>query len=125
MKTLIKWLDARPAVRHILIPALAVLFGVEMIRYFVSGMTWVLGDRFAVGAFQLGGIAIVFFGMAFLAAPLGRLFGSRQSLAVAAVGLGTMRLHAVDEFAKCRAHRLRGVNVEAHAVDIGLVRDIR
>ena len=94
MDALSTWLDERPAVRNILIPALAVLFGIEMIRYFVSGMTWILGDRFAVGAFQLGGVAIVFFGLAFLAALLGRLLGSRRSLIVTAVGLGVMRLLA-------------------------------
>jgi len=59
MGTLRKLLGERPAVRDILLPALAVLFGIEMIRYFVSGMTWILGDRFSIGAFQLGGIAVI------------------------------------------------------------------
>lgn len=91
MSKIKSWFYKRPAVRNILLPALAVLFGIEMIRYFVSGMTWVLGDRFGIGAFQLGGIAILVFGMAFLAGALRRISGSR-SLAITAAGLGIMRL---------------------------------
>ena len=94
MKSIRKLLDERPAISGVLLPALAVLFGIEMMRYFVSGMTWILGDRFAIGAFQLGGIAIVVFGTAFLASPLRNMFGNRQSFILAATGLGMMRLLA-------------------------------
>jgi endonuclease/exonuclease/phosphatase family metal-dependent hydrolase len=92
METIRKLFGERPAIREILLTALAVLFGIEMIRYFVSGMTWILGDRFAIGAFQLGGIAIIIFGMAFLASPLKRIFGSCRSLVITAAGLAAMRL---------------------------------
>ena len=98
MGTLRKLLGERPAVRDILLPALAVLFGIEMIRYFVSGMTWILGDRFSIGAFQLGGIAVIIFGMAFLAGSLRRIFGSRRGLVITASGLGLMRLLAQIQY---------------------------
>jgi len=92
MGTLRKLLDKQPAISDILLPALAVLFGIEMMRYFISGMTWILGDRFAVGAFQLGGIAVIIFSIAFLAGPLRHIFGSLRSLLITAGGLGVMRL---------------------------------
>ena len=98
MGTLRKLLGERPAVRDILLPALAVLFGIEMIRYFVSGMTWILGDRFSIGAFQLGGIAVIIFGMAFLAGSLRRIFGSRRGLVITASGLGLVRLLAQIQY---------------------------
>jgi len=94
MKSIRKLLDERPAIRGLLLPALAVLFGIEMMRYFVSGMTWILGDRFDIGAFQLGGIAIVVFGTAFLANPLRHILGNRNGLLFTATGLGMMRLLA-------------------------------
>ncbi|MFC1846435.1 endonuclease/exonuclease/phosphatase family protein [Chloroflexota bacterium] len=98
MRAIKMLLDKRPAIRDILLPALAVLFSIEMIRYFVSGMTWILGDRFAIGAFQLGGIAVIVFGMAFLAGPLRRISGRRRSLVITAGGLGAMRLLAQIQY---------------------------
>ena len=41
------------------------------------------------------------------------------------LGLRTQGLHVVEEFAKGTAHRLRIVNIQAHAIDIGLVCNIR
>jgi endonuclease/exonuclease/phosphatase family metal-dependent hydrolase len=93
-----KLFDKRPAIRDILLPALAVLFAIEMMRYFVSGMTWILGDRFTIGALQLGGIAVIVFGMAFLAGPLSRISGSRRGLVITAGGLGVMRLLAQIQY---------------------------
>ncbi|HEX79302.1 MAG TPA: endonuclease [Dehalococcoidia bacterium] len=98
MSILTKMLDERPAIRAILLPALVVLFGAESVRYFVSGMTWALGDRFSVGAFQLGGIAIVVFGMAFMAVLLRHAFGTRISVVFAALVLGMMRLLAQIQY---------------------------
>ena len=98
METLMKLLDKRSAIRDILLPALAVLFGIEMIRYFVSGMTWILGDRYAISAFQLGGVAVIVFGMAFLAGSLKHILGSRRSLLITAGGLGVMRLLAQIQY---------------------------
>ncbi len=98
MKSISKLFDEQAAIRGVLLPALAVLFGIEVMRYFVSGMTWILGDRFSIGAFQLGGIAIFVFGMAFLAKPLRRFYDDHRSLIFTASGLGIMRLLAQIQY---------------------------
>lgn len=98
MEAIKRLFSERPAIREIMLPALAVLFGIEMIRYFVSGMTWILGDRFAIGAFQLGGVAVIVFGLAFLAGPLRRILGGRRSLVVTAAGVAVMRLLAQIQY---------------------------
>lgn len=98
MSTLKKLINRQSAIKDLLLLALVVLFGIEMIRYFLSGMTWILGDRYAIGAVQLGAIAVLVFGMAFLAGPLSRITGNRRALVVTAGGLGLMRLLAQIQY---------------------------
>ncbi len=81
------------AVSAMVIPALAVTFGLQSIRVLVSDLTWVLGDRFDFGAFQLGALALVIFASAFLAVPLRRRFGYRRLAALSLGGLILFRLY--------------------------------
>ncbi|MEL7561964.1 endonuclease/exonuclease/phosphatase family protein [Dehalogenimonas sp. 4OHTPN] len=75
------------AVSAIALPALAVTLGLQCIRVLISGLTWVLGDRFQLGAFQLGVIAFTVFGVAFLASLLRRKLGYRRVVAASLISL--------------------------------------
>jgi len=80
------------AVSALAIPAIAVTLGLQSIRVLVPGLTWVLGDRFHLGAVQLGALAIVIFGMAFAAGPLRRRFSYRRVAGAALIALIAFRL---------------------------------
>lgn len=86
------WLEERPFFVDIALPAITVLFGLEMLRVLVPGLTWVLGDRFGLGAIELGGIALLVFGTSFLASGLGRLLDQKRAVMATAGGLGLVRL---------------------------------
>jgi endonuclease/exonuclease/phosphatase family metal-dependent hydrolase len=88
----IGWLNRHPLLTDLLLPALSVLFGLQIIRVLVPGLTWLLGDRFGLDAIQLGSIALIIFLAAFLAGTLHRLLGSYRSIIVTAGGLGLLRL---------------------------------
>jgi endonuclease/exonuclease/phosphatase family metal-dependent hydrolase len=88
----IEWLNRHPLLLDLLLPALTVLFGLQIIRVLVPGLTWLLGDRFGLDAIQLGSIALVIFLAAFLAGSLHRLQGSYRSVIITSGGLGLLRL---------------------------------
>ncbi|UCG54731.1 MAG: endonuclease, partial [Dehalococcoidia bacterium] len=57
----------------------------------LPGLTWILGDRFGLGALELGAVALILFAMAFLAGQLRIIFGNRWVIIVTAGGLGLLR----------------------------------
>lgn len=86
------WLSSRPILTDILVPALTVVFGLQVLRVLVPGLTWILGDRLSLGAVYLGGVALLIFMTAFLAGGLRRLLGENRSIIITAGGLGLLRL---------------------------------
>jgi len=74
------------------LPALTVLFGLQVLRVLVPGLTWTLGDRLGLDAIMLGLIALVLFLPAFLGSTLSRFLGYRWSAVITAGGLGLLRL---------------------------------
>ena len=74
------WLTDRPILTEILIPALTVMFGLQLLRVLVPGLTWILGDRLSLGVGYLGGVALLIFMTAFLAGGLRRLLGEGRSI---------------------------------------------
>ena len=86
------WLADRPILMGVLVPALTVMFGLQVLRVLVPGLTWILGDRLGLGAVYLGGIALLVFMTAFLAGGLRRLLGESRSIIITAGGLGLLRL---------------------------------
>jgi len=74
------------------LPALTVLFGLQILRVLVPGLTWIIGDRLGLDAIQLGLIALVVFLPAFLGSTLSRFLGYRWSIAITTGGLGLLRL---------------------------------
>jgi len=86
------WLSERPLLIELGLPALTVLFGLQVLRVLVPGLTWVLGDPISLGAVQIGAVALLVFLTAFLAGGLRRLLGDRRSIIITAGGLGLLRL---------------------------------
>jgi len=87
-----QWLVIRPVIIEILLPALTVMFGLQVLRLLVPGLTWILGDRLNLGAVYLGGIALLVFTTAFMAGGLQRLLGENRSIIITAGGMGLLRL---------------------------------
>ena len=85
-------LAERSVVSEVGLPALTVMFGLQVLRVLIPGLTWTLGDRFGLGAVYLGIAALAVFLIAFLAGGLRRLLGSGRAIAVTAGGLGLLRL---------------------------------
>lgn len=81
-----------PSVTEILLPALSVLFGLQVLRVLIPQMAWLLGDRFGLNSIMLGIIALVIFSFSFLSGVLNRLAGSRNTVIYTASGLGIIRL---------------------------------
>jgi len=88
----IEWLSARPLLTELTLTAITVLFGMQVLRAFISGMSQMLGDRIGWSAIELGIAAGIIILAGFLAGPLGRLRGNRRLIAVTATGLGLVRL---------------------------------
>ena len=86
------WLAARPLLSELMIPALTVVFGLQVLRVLVPSLTWLLGDRFGLGAIELGAVALIVFTLSFFAGGLRSLFGNRWSIIITAGGLGLLRL---------------------------------
>lgn len=76
----------------LMIPALTVLFGLQVLRVLVPSLIWLLGDRFELGAIQLGAIVLIVFSLSFLAGGLRSLLSNRWSILITAGGLGLLRL---------------------------------
>jgi endonuclease/exonuclease/phosphatase family metal-dependent hydrolase len=90
--TITNRLSQRFSIIEIGIPALALLFGLQVLRVLVPGVTWMLGDRFGLGAVQLGIIALVIFSLSFFAGAVKKLLGRRWSIILTAGSLGLMRV---------------------------------
>jgi endonuclease/exonuclease/phosphatase family metal-dependent hydrolase len=74
------------------VPALSVMFGMQVLRTLLPLLVYGLRDRVGWTAAQLGLLALAVFATAFLAAPLWRVMGIRGSLPATAGGLGLLRL---------------------------------
>ena len=72
--------------------ALAVVFGLQLLRDLFPGLVFYLRESAGAGSFVAGGYALVVFLGAFLALLLVRLLGTRGSLAVSVAGIGIARL---------------------------------
>ena len=86
------WLRLRPVLNELLLPALTVSFGLQVLRLLIPGLTWTLGDRIGLGSIQLGAIALAVFLLAFFSGRLLRLLGYRRTVIITAGGLGLFRL---------------------------------
>jgi endonuclease/exonuclease/phosphatase family metal-dependent hydrolase len=87
-------LSEYPVVREVLLPALSLLFGLQLVRLFIPAMTWVLGDRFEINAVGLGIIAVAGFGLSLAVIPLRRFLCGYKALIFTAGGLSIVRLLA-------------------------------
>jgi endonuclease/exonuclease/phosphatase family metal-dependent hydrolase len=76
----------------ILLPALSILFGLQLLRVMIPQITWILGDRFGLSAVILGPIALAVFSLSFFSGFLKRMAGSYRLVAVTAAGLGLARV---------------------------------
>ena len=76
----------------LVVPALSVMFGMQVLRTLLPLLVYGLRDRVGWTAVQLGLLALAVFATAFLAAPLWRVVGIRGSLLATAGGLGLLRL---------------------------------
>jgi len=79
-------------ISNTLLPALSVLFGLQLLRIMIPQITWILGDRFGLSAVILGPIALAIFSFSFFAGFLKRITGSYQLILYTASGLGLSRL---------------------------------
>jgi endonuclease/exonuclease/phosphatase family metal-dependent hydrolase len=87
-------LSEYPVVREVLLPALSLLFGLQLVRLFIPAMTGVLGDRFEINAVGLGIIAVAGFGLSLAVIPLRRFLCGYKALIFTAGGLSIVRLLA-------------------------------
>ena len=72
--------------------ALTVLFGLQVLRVSLSGLTWTIGDRLNLSAVHLGAIALLIFSAAFLAGVIRRRLGEQRAIFITAGGVGLLRL---------------------------------
>jgi len=79
-------------ITEVLLTAVSVLLGLQILRILVPSVTWLLGDRMGLSSIELGAIVFVIFSTSFLAGSLRRLFGYRWSIVITAGGLGLVRL---------------------------------
>ena len=90
--TITGWVAKRQLFAELGLTALTVLFGLQVVRVLVPGLTWTLGDPTDISAVQIGAVALLIFLTAFLAGGLRRLLGSRWSIVITAGLLGVLRL---------------------------------
>ena len=87
------WLNDKPLLTEVSFGSLTILFGVQMLKVFVPGMFWVLGDRIGLSSIYLGLIGLAVFLTAFAVIPLERLFDRWRLVIIVAAGLGLTRLY--------------------------------
>ena len=83
-----RWLTAHSAFTNVVVVALTVLFGIQMLRILLPSLNWVLGHRMGWGAEELGVVGFAMFLTAFIAVPLLRLLNGYLIIVVTAGGLG-------------------------------------
>jgi len=76
----------------IALPALTVLFGIQLLRALLPYLQYLLGDRLGLTAIQLGVVALIIFSTSFLAQWLNRWLGLRRLFILSAGGVGLARL---------------------------------
>ncbi len=76
----------------VLLPALVVMFGMQMLRVLLPLLVYVLRDRAGLQATHLGVVALALFAGAFLVGPLQRALGTRRLMVFTAGGLALVRL---------------------------------
>jgi endonuclease/exonuclease/phosphatase family metal-dependent hydrolase len=74
------------------LPALVLLFGLQLLRVLIPGLAWYLRDTVGVTSAVLGVLGLGTFLLGFLAVPLRRLLGSLVFLRLAVGGLAALRL---------------------------------
>ena len=84
------------ALEETALPALAVLFGLQVLRMLLNGLVFYLRDAQGFAATTVGLYAFLFFLVAFLAAWVHRLLGPSRALASTAAGLALVRL--IEQF---------------------------
>lgn len=89
----VSWLGGKPLLTEVAFGSLTILFGVQMLKVFVPGMFWVLGDRIGISSIYLGLIGLAVFLAAFTAIPLQKLLGKRRLVIITAAGLALARLY--------------------------------
>ncbi|MFC1848298.1 endonuclease/exonuclease/phosphatase family protein [Chloroflexota bacterium] len=82
----------RPLLTEVLFVALTVVFGVQMLRVFLPGLVWLLGDRMGLSEPVLAVIAFAVFIIGFSAGALRGLLGTPLTVIAVAGGLGLTRL---------------------------------
>jgi len=80
----------------LLLPALTLTFGLQLLRVFFPGLVWYLQDTAGAGSITLAFYAFGAFLVGFLAAGVRRLAGPRIALWIPAGGLALLRL--LDQF---------------------------
>ncbi|MDN4186231.1 MAG: endonuclease/exonuclease/phosphatase family protein [Dehalococcoides mccartyi] len=95
-----RFFQEKPGAVEFLLPAMVFTLAVSLFPLFSSGMTWILGDRFGQGAGVLGLIALVIFGLSFLAKPLRGLLCSYKAIIFSAGGVAILSLLAQIGFAE-------------------------
>ncbi|MFC1946780.1 endonuclease/exonuclease/phosphatase family protein, partial [Chloroflexota bacterium] len=81
-------ISLRARASDILLPALSVLFGLQLLRGLIPQITWVIGDRFELSALILGPIALAIFSFSFFSGFLKHIIGSYRLVVFSAAGLG-------------------------------------
>ncbi len=74
------------------LPALTMLFGIQILRALFPLLLYVLGDRMGWTAIGIGALALLVFTLGFLAELFRRLLGSRVLLIVTVAGVAIVRL---------------------------------
>jgi endonuclease/exonuclease/phosphatase family metal-dependent hydrolase len=79
-------------VSRLILPTLAVIFGLQFLRTLIPSLVWYLRDSVGVGTLDLIPYAFGTFFLGFLAALLRRIFGARGSLWLTAGGIAVLRM---------------------------------
>lgn len=77
--------------RRWLLPILTVVMGMQLLRVFIPSLAWYLRDTVGLSSVSLAPYAFGTFLVAFLAAPLRRLAGSRNAVRLTAIGVAVLR----------------------------------
>jgi endonuclease/exonuclease/phosphatase family metal-dependent hydrolase len=80
------------AVAELVLPALTVVFGLQLLRLMVATVVSVYRDRLGAPLAGLALFVLLVVGLGFLAAPIARLGGRGRALVVAAAGVALVRL---------------------------------
>jgi endonuclease/exonuclease/phosphatase family metal-dependent hydrolase len=88
----IEWLAHRPILTELLLTAVTVLFGMQILRVLIPDISWILGGRFGLGPLQMGLIGIAIFLLGFLAGPLSWVIGNRHLVTFTVAVMGLVRL---------------------------------